>query len=333
MHKRMMSLLLVFLLCLSCLTSALASSISVSGTYKSGVVTISGTGFTSGTSYTVRVVNKTDTSLVAMQQVQATSGGKISTTITTGQLTSSNTYVVYVNTTDGASVATDSSIDFTSSSSSSSHHSSGSGSSSGGSSSGGSSSDDDDDSVSVSKFKDISSTDWYYEAVKYVVDAGLMKGTGSTTFEPNISMTRAMFVTVLYRLAGEPDVTTSNSFTDVVSDSWYEDAVIWGSENGVINGIGDNQFDPDTAVTREQMASFMYRYAAYEDLDTEVGDDAGISGFDDSDSTSDWAVDSLLWSVDNGLIKGMGNSTLAPQDTATRAQVATILMRFIENLM
>lgn len=177
-------------------------------------------------------------------------------------------------------------------------------------------------------FADVKSGDWYYDAVKYVSDKKLMNGTDKG-FEPNANMSRAMLVTVLYRLDGESAVTKNNKFSDVALGSWYENAVIWASENGIVNGVGEAEFAPNDNVTREQMAAIIYRYAVFKGKATE--EKADLSGFSDYSEISEWAKDALSWANAASIIGGVDESALAPKATATRAQVATILMRFTKS--
>ena len=176
-------------------------------------------------------------------------------------------------------------------------------------------------------FTDISAADWYHEAVDFAVENGLFGGMSANTFEPNTAMTRAMLVTVLWRYAGEP-AEGENTFTDVPAGQWYTDAVAWAAHNNIVGGVGDNKFDPNGNVTREQMATILYRYANGQDIDTSAR--ADLSGFPDAGSVSSYAQDPICWAVAEGLING-SDGKLLPQGNATRAQVATILMRFIEN--
>ena len=148
------------------------------------------------------------------------------------------------------------------------------------------------------------------------------------TFEPDTAMSRSMLVTVLWRYAGKP-VEGSNDFTDVPAGEWYTEAIAWASHNGVVNGVGDGKFAPDEKITREQMAAILYRYSDQQKLDTAAR--ADLSVFPDADDVSGYARDSVAWAVAEGLIKGDGDY-LNPQGNATRAQVATILMRYIRNV-
>lgn len=177
-------------------------------------------------------------------------------------------------------------------------------------------------------FDDINETDWFYENVKYVVENKLMNGVSDTEFAPNNTLTRAMLVTVLYRNAGEPEVTEAASFADVDADSWYAKAVVWAEANGIVNGVSDTEFAPNANITREQIATIMYRYAQYNGDDvTAVAD---IEAYADAANVSDYAVDAMKYAVGSGLINGKTETTLNPQDNATRAEIATILKRFIE---
>ena len=179
-------------------------------------------------------------------------------------------------------------------------------------------------------FEDVTEKDWFYDDVMYVVKAGLFNGTDDHVFTPNGDMTRAMLVTVLYRLEGEPKAAATGSFTDVASGKWYTSAVNWASANGIVNGVGNGRFDVDGSVTREQMAAILYRYAQYKGYS--VAKTADISAFADSSSISAYAVSAMSWANGSGLINGVGANRLDPQGSATRAQVAAILHRFVENV-
>lgn len=182
-------------------------------------------------------------------------------------------------------------------------------------------------------FKDVPEDAWYKLAVDYAVGKELMKGTGNGKFEPESPMTRAMLVTVLWRYAGEP-LQGENIFSDVEDDRWYVEAVAWAAYNGIVGGVGDGKFDPDGKITREQMAAILYRYCNTVGIDT--GKREELSSFPDGEKVSAYATDALSWAVAEGLITGSeagGKIWLDPQGNATRAQVATILMRFIENVV
>ena len=176
-------------------------------------------------------------------------------------------------------------------------------------------------------FTDVSTSDWFYGAVKFVYENGLMDGVGNNLFAPNATLNRAMAVTILYRLEGAPAVTTDAGFNDVAAGTWYTDAVNWAAANNIVNGVEGNNFDPTGSLTREQMATVLYRYAQYKGADVSASGD--ISGFADSANVSSWAVDAVKWAVGSGLINGVEGNALAPQGTSTRAQAATVLMRFV----
>lgn len=179
-------------------------------------------------------------------------------------------------------------------------------------------------------FSDLDAKAWYHEGVDYALTNSLMNGVGGGKFEPDGQLTRAQLVTVLYRAAGEPDTGKQvNPFTDVADDAWYTKAVIWAANNGIVNGVAKNTFAPDDSITREQIAAMLYRYAG-----AEAAKEDKLSAFPDAAKVSDWAKEALNWAVASGLINGVadanGTANLEPQATATRAQIATILMRWLE---
>lgn len=184
-------------------------------------------------------------------------------------------------------------------------------------------------------FEDVSESAWYYDAVKYVYENSIMAGTGDVTFDPEVKLTRAMAVQILYNLEGKPEVTTTSTFTDLDAGAWYIDAVNWASANGVVAGMGDNTFAPDVNVSREQFAQMMYNYATYKKYDVSKSGD--LTQFPDNGSVSSWATTAMSWANGNGLINGTelsnGSVVLDPQGTAIRAQAASILMNFDKNLV
>ena len=185
----------------------------------------------------------------------------------------------------------------------------------------------------ASKFKDLDANAWYSDAVDYVVNNNLFNGTSDTSFEPNGTMTRAMFVTVLSRLEGiDASKYTGTDFTDVNTGQWYSSAIQWASKNNIVGGIGDGKFDPNGNVSREQMATIMYRYANYKNISTSNVDATKFNAFSDSGSVSSWAVDAVKWAVDKGIINGMGDGTIAPQGISTRAQVAQIVKNYTDKI-
>lgn len=178
-------------------------------------------------------------------------------------------------------------------------------------------------------FTDVRRSDWFYEDVAFAYENGLFAGTSDTTFSPNASMTRAMLVTVLYRLEGEPAVSGRSGFSDVTFNSYYEDAVTWAADNGIVNGTSITTFSPNANVTREQMAAILYRYAQYKKYNTAAS--SSLNGFTDQASVSGYATASLEWAVAEKLVNGSAGK-LMPTGNATRAQVAAILHRFVENV-
>ena len=178
-------------------------------------------------------------------------------------------------------------------------------------------------------FTDVASGEWYYEAVQYVYNNELMNGMSATTFEPNSTTTRGMIVTMLYRLENEPTA-ASAGFSDVAEGQWYTDAVNWAAANNIVNGYGDDQFGPTDTITREQMMAILYRYAQYKGYDVTAS--ADLSAYTDAANISSYAVSAMQWAVGEGLINGITDTTLVPGGSATRAQVAAILMRFCENV-
>ena len=172
---------------------------------------------------------------------------------------------------------------------------------------------------------------WYYDAVEFALRKGLFVGTSDTTFEPNTAMSRAMLVTVLWRMEGEPAVTAANAFTDVVGNAWYAKPVLWANANNIVSGYGGGLFGPNDNITREQMAAVLNRYAGFKGIDVSAAD--SLADFTDAGRVSDWALAGMKWAVGEKLITGMTTTTLVPQGNATRAQVASILMRYIENVV
>lgn len=178
-------------------------------------------------------------------------------------------------------------------------------------------------------FADVKKDDWHYNCVKYVYENNLMQGTGNG-FEPESKMSRAMLVTVLYRMAKPESVESTHNFKDVAKGQWYSDAVAWAAANGIVSGISATEFAPDSDISREQMALIIYRFAKMQGYN--VSNVADISSFADTADVSDWALDAIRWANKTELVNGTSETTLSPKATATRAQVAAILMRFCENV-
>lgn len=179
------------------------------------------------------------------------------------------------------------------------------------------------------RFNDVTADKWYYEAVEFMADEGYIKGVTESTFGPGLEMSRAMFVTMLGRLDGAEVSKTETRFADVEADSYYSGYVAWADENGIVKGVGGDLFAPDLAVTREQMATFLYRYAKSEGMDLAVAEsDAVLEGYTDSGEISNFAREAMIWAVDRGIINGVSAETLAPRASTTRAQAVVMLYRF-----
>ncbi len=187
----------------------------------------------------------------------------------------------------------------------------------------------DDADIADLWFSDVAEAHWYYADVKYVSDNNLMNGVADTTFAPNALLTRAMLVTILYRNEGEPAVNRSIPFADIDMGAYYANAVIWAQQNGIVNGISETEFAPNNNITREQIATIIFRYAQYKGMDAVTLEEN--LHFTDSNEISEYAVSAMNWAVGTGLLKGKTDSTLNPLDNATRAEIAAILHRFIEN--
>lgn len=184
-----------------------------------------------------------------------------------------------------------------------------------------------DEPASDLPYHDVRANDWFYDAVKFVSDEKLMTGTGANTFAPNLTTTRGMIVSILYRLEGGPQINGSSPFTDVKDDDWYGDAVRWAERAGVVSGTSATTFAPNAAITREQLAAILMNYANYKHENTSAR--ADLSKYSDAGKISSWANDVMAWAVSKGYISGMTATTLAPQGSATRAQVAAILQRYL----
>lgn len=179
-------------------------------------------------------------------------------------------------------------------------------------------------------FTDVAANAWYYDNVKYANENGLMKGVSETEFAPDLELTRGMFVTILYRLEGEPAVNKSIPCADVDANAYYANAVIWAQQNGIVNGVTENAFAPDNNITREQIAAIMFRYAKYKGYNVSVGENTNILSYTDFDEISEYAISAMQYAVGSGLMNGKTESTINPKDNATRAEIAAILQRFIE---
>ncbi len=179
-------------------------------------------------------------------------------------------------------------------------------------------------------FSDVKESDWFYKGVSYVVENSMMNGVGDNQFAPNAPLTREMLAVVLYNMEKQPESTGVNPFADVKADMWYTDAIVWANANGIVAGYDDSTFGLGDSITREQLATILYRYAQLKGYD--VTEKADLTGYTDSTAISGYAVEAMQWANANGIVNGMTETTLAPQGTATRAQVATMLMNFCENV-
>ncbi|MDD3350540.1 MAG: S-layer homology domain-containing protein, partial [Eubacteriales bacterium] len=182
-----------------------------------------------------------------------------------------------------------------------------------------------DTSKWTNSFRDVKESNWFYDGVRYVSANGLMQGTTKTAFSPNAKITRSMLVTILWRMENQPTVAKTTSFTDVPAGKWYTDAVAWAAANNIAAGYA-GKFDPNAPLTREQLASILHRYATYKNYD--IGKVGSLTAY--ADKPSAWALSSVSWAVAEGLLKG-SNGNLDPKGSATRAQTASILQRFMEN--
>ena len=187
---------------------------------------------------------------------------------------------------------------------------------------------DENPGTGVNPFTDISEKDWFYGDVMFVYENGLMLGTSKTLFSPHGTAMRGMMATILWRMEGSPVPKGKNSFTDVEAGKWYADAITWTTENGIFAGYGKDKFFPDDPITREQLAAIFYRYADYKGYDLTVKGD--LDKFKDADKITDYAKTAMQWAVGSGLVKGKSGNLLDPQGTATRAEIAAMLHRFIE---
>ena len=187
---------------------------------------------------------------------------------------------------------------------------------------------DENPGTGANPFTDVSEKDWFYSDVMFVYENGLMLGTSKTLFSPHGTATRGMMATILWRMEGSPVPKGKNSFTDVEAGKWYADAITWTAENGIFAGYGKDKFGPDDPITREQLAAIFYRYADYKGYDLTVK--GNLDKFKDADKITDYAKTAMQWAVGSGLVKGKSGNLLDPQGTATRAEIAAMLHRFIE---
>ena len=173
-------------------------------------------------------------------------------------------------------------------------------------------------------FTDLGENQWYHDYIDYAVEHGLLEGTSPTTMEPNATLTRAQLAQVLYNLEAKPAVTGDVPFEDVAEGQWYYAAILWANQEGVVNGMSPDTFEPNEDISRQDLALMLYRYAGEP---TVTGD---LDGFKDAGQVGAWAEEAITWAVEGGIIDGMTPTTLEPTGTATRAQAAAMLQRFLE---
>lgn len=188
--------------------------------------------------------------------------------------------------------------------------------------------EEEETTIGTMSFSDVKSADWYYDAVKYVYENGIMAGTSTTKFSPDTNLTRGMIVTMLYRVEDQPTVTATNKFTDVKSGDYYYDAVRWAAQNGIVTGTSSTTFSPNTNITRQDLATILYRYVKeYKGQTASLGT---LTGFADASQVSDYASSAMKWAVGKGIVNGVAGSLL-PKGNATRAQAATMFQRLLAN--
>ena len=182
-------------------------------------------------------------------------------------------------------------------------------------------------------FKDVKESDWFYKAVSYAVENGLMSGMSEDIFAPNTPLTREMLAVVLYNVEGQPESTEANTFTDVKGDMWYTDAILWANENGIVAGYDNGAYGVGDLITREQFAAILYRYAQFKGYDVSIGADTNILSYADAFAISEYAYPAMQWACGAGIMGGMDDGTLMPQGKATRAEAAAMLMNFCKNVV
>ena len=179
-------------------------------------------------------------------------------------------------------------------------------------------------------FKDLDLSLWYHDGIHFCVESGIMNGMSATEFNPDGTTTRAMIVTALWRMIGSPVVESTCNFKDVPANAWYAKAIAWAEENNIVNGISATEFDPETPITREQLATIFYRFAAYKGIFSTVR--ADLSGYSDADQIHSWAEKGMQWAVGTGLVNGKTATTLDPTGNARRCEIATMIYRFCQKI-
>ncbi|MBQ8276498.1 MAG: S-layer homology domain-containing protein, partial [Clostridia bacterium] len=183
-------------------------------------------------------------------------------------------------------------------------------------------------------YTDLGRSLWYHDGIHYCIEHGLMQGVGNNQFDPDSTTTRAMIVTILWRLEGSPIVNYAMDFEDVAADQWHTEAIRWAASEKIVEGYGNGKFGTNDAITREQMVTIMFRYAKHKGYDVSVGENTNILSYDDAFDVAEWAIPAMQWACGSGMIQGIADGNmmnLAPQGNATRAQAAAILQRFCEN--
>ena len=189
-----------------------------------------------------------------------------------------------------------------------------------------------DESCPMAPFTDADRNAWYHDGIHYCVEHGLMSGYGNGIFGPNKSLSRGMLVQILYNLEDRPATSGAEMFEDVPDSAWCFDAVNWAASVGIVGGYGNGMYRPDDSITREQLAAMLYRYAQYKEYDVSVGEGTNLLSYTDASRISEYAIPAMQWACGTGIIAGVTSSTLVPKGTATRAQVATMLMRFADKV-
>ena len=178
-------------------------------------------------------------------------------------------------------------------------------------------------------YRDLDAAKWYADGVRYCLENGIMKGMGDGTFAPNGSTTRAQMAQILFNIEGGKSVSEAMSYVDVGDADWFAEAIRWATAQDVMEGYGQGLFGPNDALTREQLVTILYRYAKSKGIDVSVGEDTNILSYDDAFDVSEWAIPAMQWAVGSDLITGKTATTLNPKDKATRAEIATIIMRYM----
>ena len=195
-----------------------------------------------------------------------------------------------------------------------------------------------DNTCPIWPYTDAKTTDWYHDGVHFCLENGLMVGYGDNIFQPNAPTTRAMLIVMLWRLNGSPVVNYALDFADVKEGTWYTEAVRWAKSEGVAGGYGNGKFGPDDTLTREQMVTMLFRYARYKGYDVSVGEDTNILSFDDATTVAEYAIPAMQWACGSGVVGGKDAADgsgliLDPKGSTTRAQMATMVMRFCAEIV